>query len=390
MTYGLSHGETPYALFGIIFLSLLVYIVLDLTPIKEQVYSRFKFVLLWFVIILVLGSSFISAIVSRHTVAPIYGVHDIILQQESAIRYVLDGKNPYKETYFGTALEEWHYSDTQVNPALYHYVMQPWYHIFPLPFLYVSNRTLGYFDARIPLYFLVFVSLITASLLVKDSLQKRLFVLLLAFNPAMLSYTLEGRSDMFLYGFLIVSLFLIYKRRFLLGSGVLALAFAVKQSIWPLFPFFIAFVWFQQKNKRHIVYSFISFFAVFVCITLPFFLWDQHAFINSTILYLSGQTDHSYPISGYGLGMLLHQLGLIQDRSAYYPFVIWQVIVCLPLFGFLLYYLKRQPTLRRMILAYGIFLFVYWYMSRYFNNSHLGYLSLIFLTAYFWPESDKS
>lgn len=389
MTYGLGAGETPFVLFGLIFLSSLMYIVIDLLNLKEKLYGKLKLGMLFLIVLLVLGSSFQATIIKRHTVAPIFGVHDIILQQESAIRYFLDGKNPYKETYFSTPLEEWHYSDTEVNPALYHYVMQPWYHLFPLPFMYISNRTIGYFDARIPLFLMVFVSLVVASMVVKDQTQKRLFVVLLAFNPAMLGYTLEGRSDMFMYGFLILALYLLYRKQLLFGSMFLALSFAVKQSIWPLFPFYFVYLWFQKKDAKQFLLSLIGFSGVFLGITLPFFLWDQEAFLNSTVLYLSGQTEHAYPISGYGLGVLLHQLGFIENLGQYYPFIIWQVVFCLPLLCGLLYYVVKRPTMRRMILAYGIFLFVYWYMSRYFNNSHLGYLSVVFITAYFWPEDSK-
>jgi hypothetical protein len=314
-------------------------------------------------------------------------VHDIILQQEAAIRYFLDGKNPYAENYFGTPLEDWHYSETDVNPALYHYVMQPLYHIFPLPFYYLSNRTLGYFDGRTPLFFLVFVSLIVAYSLPKKDLDKRLFVILLAFNPAILGYTLEGRSDMFVYGFFIAALFFLYKKRLFVSSVLMAFSFAVKQSIWPIFPFYIVYLWFTRKDKNEVAISLMLFFAVFLAIVLPSFLQNPQAFTNSTILYLSGQTEHAYPVSGYGLGMLLHQFGLITDRYAYYPFIFWQVVVGIPLLIGLLYYLCKNPTIKRMIFVYGVFLLCYWYMSRYFNNSHLAYLSVLFITAYFFPEN---
>lgn len=389
MTYGLLPGETPYWLFGLIFASLALYVLLDVIDLKEILYNRSKSILLLLTIILVLGSSFASSIVSRHLVAPIYGVHDIILQQESAIRYFLDGKNPYSETYFGTPLENWHYSETEINPALYHYVMQPLYHIFPLPFYYISNRTIGYFDGRIPLFFLFFVSLFIAYKIPKEQLEKRLFVILLAFNPAMLGYTLEGRSDMFMYGFFITSLYFLYKKRLLLASILLALSFAVKQSIWPILPFYIAYLWFRQENRKYFAMNFLVFGVVFLALVLPFLFWNSKAFLDSTVFYLSGQTEHAYPVSGYGVGMLLSQFGFIKDRHDYYPFVIWQIVICVPLLLGLVYYLKKNDTVKRMVFVYGIFLFVYWYLSRYFNNSHLGFLSVIFLTAYFWPESSE-
>jgi uncharacterized membrane-anchored protein YitT (DUF2179 family) len=117
----------------------------------------------------------------------------------------------------------------------------------------------------------------------------------------------------------------------------------------------------------------------------PFFIWDPKAFLESTIFYLSGSVSHSYPISGYGWGMVLRQLGIISDPHQNYPFWIWQLIFCLPFLIFLIRWLLKNPTVKNLIFSYGVFTFVFWYFSRYFNNSHLGYLSIVFLTAYFWP-----
>jgi len=90
------------------------------------------------------------------------------------------------------------------------------------------------------------------------------------------------------------------------------------------------------------------------------------------------------------LGKLLESFGFIKDIYASYPFHIWQFIICVPLLIFLIKYFKKHKDVRTLILLYGIFLFIFWYLSRYFNNSHLGYLSLIFIVAYFWPENEKN
>jgi len=411
MTYRIGPKDTPFWLFGLIFFGLLVYLCLDLLRIKEKIYYRLKLLVLWFLIVGVIGSAFVSSIIVRHETHPIYLIHDIALQQESAIRFLLDGKNPYSVTYFDTPLKQWHYSDTEINPALYHFVMEPFYLIFALPFYFLSNITIGYFDGRIPLLFLFFALLNLAGLLVKNPQKKFLFITLLAFNPAMLSYTLEGRSDIFMFTFLFAGLFLLYKKQYLWAGVPIGLAFAVKQSAWPILPFYFAYLYLKTKEKNHILRAsvasrevnsslvldfartiklLIPFIATLFIIVLPFFIWDQKGFLDSTIFYLSGNIEHSYPISGYGLGVMLNQFGFIKDVHQYYPFVIWQIIIGLPLIGYLIMYLKKYPTVNRLILVYGIFLFVFWYLSRYFNNSHLGYLSMVFITAYFWPENDNN
>ncbi len=386
MTYRIGPGETPYFLFGLIFLFLLFYLISDLFKIKEKLYFFLKKSLLWTIIILVLGSAFVSAIIVRHQTAPVYMIHDIILQQESAIRFFLDGKNPYAVTYFGTPLEQWNYSDKVINPALYHFVMQPFYLIFALPFYFFSNLFIGYFDGRIPLLFLFLMVLILAQRIVKDEEKKRLFVILLTFNPATLGYLLEGRSDFFMYGFLFLGFFLLQFKKYFMSAIPIALSFAVKQSVWPLFPFYIAFLYFKTKSVKTTVKSLLIFFLTLAFVIFPFFIWDKKAFLDSTVFYLSGNVEHGYPISGYGLGMVLYQMGVIKDLNASYPFIIWQLIIGIPLLIVLLRFLKNTPTVSRLILAYSIFLFAFWYLSRYMNNSHFAYLSTVFITAYFWEK----
>lgn len=386
---GLNPGDTPYILFGFIFLLVIGYLVLDIYKIKISQYILLKDIVLWVMIVTVLGGSFLSAIVIRHKVAPVYQIHDIVLQQEAAIRFLLDGKNPYATTYFGTPVEEWHYDAKDTNPALYHFVMEPFYLLFALPFYFVSNHTIGFFDGRIPLLFLFFVILITAAITVKDADNRRIFLTLLAFNPALLPYTLEGRSDIFMFGFLIVSFLLFFRSHYLFSSILLALAFGIKQSAWPIAPFYVLLLYFKTKDVKKTVINILPFFITFAATILPFFFWNQKAFYDSTIGYLSGSTEHSYPITGYGFGRILFDLGYIKDIHQVYPFHVWQIIVGVPLFAALVLFLKKNPSVRTLIFIYGLFLFVYWYFSRYFHNSHLGFITMIFITAYFWPEEHE-
>jgi len=374
MTYRLSPGQTPYWLFGIIFALLGIYLV-----IKNK---RLSNILLWLTIGIVIGSAYFSAIVARHRTAPIYQIHDMPLQLESAIQFLLRGKNPYAVTYFGTPLEQWHYSDTEVNPALFHFVMMPWYLLFSLPFYFLSISLFGFFDGRMPLVVLFAFLLVLAWRLLAGSRQRRLFITLLAFNPATLGYFLEGRSDIFMYAFLFWGFYLLQKKRLALAGIPMAFAFATKQSAWPIFPFYLLFLWLaNQKNINKTIKCLSFFVLVFALVVLYFFFWNSQAFLESTVFYLGGSAKNSYPIAVYGWGMVLHQSS--------YPFWIWQLVFGLPLLLILLRYLRKIPTVKCLIFSYGLFTFVFWYFSRYFNNSHLGYLSMVFLTAYFWPKNEK-
>ncbi len=389
MTVRISPYETPYWLFSLIFGGLLFYLALDLLEVKEKLFEKLKNITVWILVLTVIIASFASAIIVRHQTSPIYNVHDIIVQQEIAMRYLLDGKNPYSEKYFGTPLEQWHYSDTEINPALYHFVMQPLYLTFSLPFYPLFGRTIGYFDGRFPLLLLFFAALIVAFKAVKDGEKRRSFVLLLAFNPLMILYTLEGRSDFFMYGFLITGFYLLYKSNFLLSAMLIAASFAVKQSVWPIFPLYVAYLWFKNKDKKIFYKSLFTFGLVFAVLVLPFFLWNPKAFLDSTVFYLSGNTPNSYPISGYGFGMLLQEFGFIKNLKDQFPFIIFQLIFGIPVLLYLIKFIKQRTTVKSLILAYGIFLFIYWYFSRYFNNSHIVFLTILFTTAYFWPSKEE-
>lgn len=388
MTYSLGPKETPYWLFGLIFLGLLLNLVIDLFKIKENLYWQLKQIIFWLIVVLTIGSSFAAAIIVRHQTAPVYGVHDIILQLEASIQFFLSGKNPYAATFFGTPLEQWHYSATEINPALYHFVMPPFYLLFSTFFYFLSITFLGFFDGRIPLYFLFFIMLLLGTKLVKDKAERLTFLILLVFNPATLGYLLEGRDDIFMMAFLLMGLFLLQRKKLILAGIPLALAFATKQSVWPIFPFYFMFLWFNVKNIGKVVQTILPFAVTFGLIVLPFFFWNPKAYLDSTIFYLSGNVPNSYPISGYGLGSLLLQFKIISNKFATYPFWLWQTVVCLPLAGILIWWQKKENTVQRLLVSYGIFLFVFWYLSRYFNNSHLGFISMVFVFAYFWPKEE--
>lgn len=390
MTVRIWHQDTPYWLFTLIFAGLLSYLVLDLIKLKSKTYEISKNITVWALILTVIFSSFGASIIVRHQNHPIYEAHDILIQQELALRYLIEGKNPYKENYFGTVMEQWHYSEIEVNPALYHFVMQPFYLLFAIPFSVISGSLFGYFDGRVPLVFLLLLSLAIAFYVVKDGEKRRSFALLLGFNTLMIVYTLEGRSDFFMYGFLMAGFYLLYRKKMILSAIAIGLAFAVKQSVWPLLPLYFFYLWIKNEDKKVFIKSVATFTITFSAIVLPFFIWDPKAFLDSTIFYLSGNTPNSYPISGYGFGMLMNEFGYIKDLKGSFPFIITQLIVGIPVLLLLLRYLKKNTSVKSLILTYAIFLFVFWYFSRYFNNSHVVFLSILVTTAYFWPEKEIS
>lgn len=374
MNYQLWPGETPFLLFGAIFL--LLFINLFITSIKSRILITLA------VIVLTLGTAYYASIVVRHQTAPEFGVHDIILQLESATQFLLQGVNPYKATYFGTPLEKWHFGDGVVNPALYHFVMPPFYLLFTLPFYLISISFFGFFDGRLPLIFTFAGSLWWLYKLIKDKESLNLALILFAFNPATVDFLIEGRSDIFMHFFLLGFFWFLSQKRFSFSALFLALAFGVKQSAWPILPLYFAYLYFQGK-KLFLFRSLLVFGSTILLIFGPFYFWDPKAFLDSTWRYLSGGLPTSYPISGYGFGMVLYRLGLIKDLTVNFPFWLLQLVFGLPLLYYLIGWLRQKTTPQNLLFSYAFFLSVIWYFSRYLNNSHLGYISSLFITAYF-------
>ncbi len=381
---------TPYWLFGLLFAALVANVLLAyrsmVTMKSNQMVERTRDFLIWFVLVVVVGSTVVTAMVDRSRVAPVWGVHDIILQQEAAIRYLIVGKNPYKETYFGTPVESFNYDEpgntNAVNPALYHFVMPPWYLLFPFIFYFFGIKVFGFFDGRMALLFCMAGILGLLWRWVKQKSLARLAVTVVALSPSVIDYFIEGRSDTFAFFWLLAALFLLQNKKLGLASAIFGLAVMSKQTIWIAVPFFAVYIFsITIKDRRRMWKSFVSASLVVIALAVPFLVWDGRAFIDSVILYLSGGTAGSYPVSGYGLGMVLYSSGIIRDIHAAYPFFFWQAGFGVPVLIILLRWVWRRPTISTFLFGYGTFLAVFWYMSRYFNNSHIGYISLVFFVA---------
>jgi len=378
---------TPYWLFGILFIILAANCFVSFYPDTLGKWKKYlnplKMFFLIVTICITLGGASVTAMFDRAKTAPVYGVHDIILQQESAMRYLIVGKNPYKETYFGTAVESFHYAELgrdAINPALYHFVMPPWYLLFPFVFYYTSIPVVGFFDGRMALLFTMVMLLFSVWHWFKDKGIARVSLVLTALSPSVVEYFVEGRSDVFALAWLMGGLALLVRRKFFASGLLLALAVMSKQTIWFILPFYGVYLWSQTEKHRRVFWGTLLIgCATVLALVLPFIIWDAKAFFDSVILYLTGNTATSYPVSGYGLGMMLYDFGVIRDIHAYYPFIYWQMGIALPLFVALLFWLRQKPTQSRLIVSYAVFLLVYWYLSRYFNNSHLGYLSMLFV-----------
>ncbi|MCL4359714.1 hypothetical protein M1555_00465 [Patescibacteria group bacterium] len=393
MTYRILPIQgTPYWLFGLLFVLLTSGILLALFIRAKSWYSSeaLRNLLLGAALCIVVGGATVTAIVDRHGVAPVWGVHDIILQQEAAMRYLILHKNPYKETYFGTPVEAFHYDELgkpAVNPALYHFVMPPWYLLFPFPFYFLANHTIGYFDGRMVLLFCLAGLILVYRKWFSHPPLFRLAAILTALSPGVVDYFIQGRSDTFALFWYILAIFLLERKQRVLSAALFALAVLSKQTIWIAIPGYLLALWVSYGGSvRRMLPGLAVLAGVVAVVAGPFLLWDPKAFLDSTVWYLSGNTAGSYPISGYGFGMVLYEFRLIRDIHAYYPFAFWQLGLGIPVLLWSLRYYLKHPDTPHLLVGYAVTLSVIWYFSRYFNNSHMAFLATLFMLAVlkFW------
>jgi len=387
MGYRISPGDgTSYVLFLFYFLLNIGNILYSLLAVgMSKKIEVIKTMLTWAIVLIVLVGSIGTAIVDRGRIAPgqNYKTHDIILQLEAAVRYLGDGKNPYKETYFGTPMETWTYGEGDkdvINPALYHFVMPPWYLLSAYPFYFVSMRTVGYFDGRMPLLAATIGLLVVLYVWLKNKDIARLGIIAIGFNPASFGYLIEGRSDMLVLWWFVFAVFLISKKQYFWSAVMIALAALTKQTAWFAVPIVLGYLMLVLKvSWKQFFWYIIAGGVVGAIFVTPFLLWDAKAFLDSVIFYLSGNSPNSYPISGYGLGMLLIGFGVIANTHVFYPFMMWQLT--LGMIGLVagVAALKKYQSIGFIFIIHAVTLFLFWYTSRYFNNSHVAYIATLLI-----------
>ena len=102
-------------------------------------------------------------------------------------------------------------------------------------------------------------------------------------------------------------------------------------------------------------------------VILPFFLWDPGAFWDDTVKYGAG----TYKIVGYGLSGILIRLGILEDREGSYPFLLFAVVLWLPLTVWLLMAQRKASEIWVGAAAFSISMLALMFIGRTFNNYYL-------------------
>ncbi len=385
----------PLVIQSLTIILLMLYVGASLVERGKSTILRASVVL--FLGIFLIGSYLGIQIAARsQSSAPFAYLHDGAVQTEDAIAALRHGQNPYAIDYrdraFGAFPESFSQA-TRENPAWTHYVYPPLHAVLGVPLAILSDRLIGWFDVRM-LYGLAYVVFVVAAARLVRDRERRLSVLILAiFNPIFLGFFITGFNDILFLAWIALGSLWLQGGRYALSGAAFGLAVASKQTAWLLVPFFLMHLWFSvsaHERKKMFTRGCWSFALVAGALMLPFFIWSPSNFIDDVLRFGTGSAALSYPISGLGFSQILLSLGAVASQWDYYPFWIWQAMIGIPLLIALSIWQKRQPTVGRMLAAYGLFAFIMLFVSRYFNDSYINVFSMVFLLAFAaWQKGEE-
>lgn len=318
----------------------------------------------------------IASIILRETGKPYTYIHDGALMIEEAARKLLGGHNPYATDYLDTPLYYWPMVN---NPALYHLTYFPILFLVTVPFVWLFDHLGVFWDQRY-MYLPAFVAtLAVVPMLARRTEHRIALVALVALNPQLFPFVVEGRNDFFVLLFFFVGIVLLQRERRSLGSLAIAAAAAAKLHALFLVPFLAVYLVSSRKPRttREGLRALTPLIpaAVLLLVTFgPFLVNDWYAFYDDVVRYNAGGAAWTYPISGMGFSALLLALGVIPYRQADFPFAAIEIAVATPIALYTMYRLWRDPTIARMLWGYALTLLAFLFFGRYFQGNYVGYI----------------
>jgi hypothetical protein len=357
-------NKTRFTFLAKLFLLYIMIVAACLIPASERIVNR------------------LTTKVDAEGYSPAFGqMHDGALQVESALEFLVQGKNPYVELYNETPMRFVGFSGIEMedNPYFYYLPYLPGLILISTP-LYSLSEGLGIaYDQRI-IYLAAYIILIfLLPLLAKAPSLKLLLVAAVGLNPLLVGPTIWGMNDVVIAMALVLTVLFIMKRRFLLSALTLGVAVVLKQSAWFFVPFYIVLMMEMVPRQRRLKAPLIAFGVISIIALLaiiPFAVWDFSAFWTDVFSYPSGSAALNYPIRGYTIGNLLVGSGIIESPLDPFPFWILQLLLGMPILLLLIRYQWRRNSIGTMLIAYAFFMFIFGFLSRFFQDNYLGFVTL--------------
>jgi len=385
-------------------LGVLLYFLVDLLA-PSRWRTRLKWLLLIGVILTAVFLPTGKLILLRQQSGPASYTHDGgVIQTEATIQFLLAGENPYVEDYTQTPMAEWGFG--KYRTALYHYPYLPWTFLFSAPF-YLLGQAVGFYDQRLVYLLLLAIALALAPRLTSGSRARLALVAFLALNPIMALDVIFGQNDVFILSWILLSLVSWQAWRqsadsphprtwlLILSALLYGLACASKPTAWFFAPFYGLLLVSDRlelatdgwggllRAVPRILLRALPALVVFALLLLPYILWDPGAFYDDVWRWSSGQGETGYQIWGWGFSNFVLALGWVPDRFALWPFWLTELLVALPLLIWFLWRQQRANTLVNASWHYGVFLFAFFYASRFLNENYLGYILAFLALAIF-------
>jgi hypothetical protein len=305
----------------------------------------------------------------RDATEPWYFTNDSTYQIEIAGDLVLDGDSPYGHDYGDSGLENF-YPAADDEEAAFDRAARHHFAYFPGTALSAAAwRVLPtpWDDYRLFVLLATF-ALLPAALLFPGPLIVRLAVGSgLAANPLIVQGAWFGTADAPALLALVLSFALVVRGHPVWAGASLGAALALKQFALVAVPFLAVMLLVARVPRRTLYQAGAAFGGVFLATVLPFLIADPGALWDDTVAYGAD----TYRIVGYGMAALLLNLGAIDDRFGYYPFVPLAILVWLPITAWLLWSQWRARTSWAAAAGFSVSMFVLLFLSRVFQTSYL-------------------
>jgi hypothetical protein len=365
---------------------LLLYFLVDEFARGEARRHRLKVALIVLIILLTVFLPSLKLVALRQQSGPASYSHDGgVIQTEATISYLLAGRNPYVEDYVNTPMAEW--GINEFRTALYHYPYLPWTFLFSAPFRLLSDALLGWYDQRFVYLLLFALTLALLPRLARSRGRTLLLLMAIGLNPLMGSDLIYGQNDSFALAWIVLSLWLWERARAagsprpwqIASAAVFGLACASKPTAWFLAPFYLLWIAgsdarsFGEWLRRAVRLGWPA-LATALAVILPYFLWNPAARVDDVWRWSNGAPPTGYQIWGWGASNLVLAAGWVESRFAQWPFWIPELLIGVPLMTALLTRQWRENWLGRALWGYALFLFAFFFVSRFLNENYLGYI----------------
>lgn len=317
------------------------------------------------------GGPVITAIARWHFVpSPIALIGDGALQTQQAGDLLLHGIDPYGADYAALGLGRTPWAEPFANPALHHAVFWPGQFLLPIPLQAVSQTVFHWWDQRLFLW-LAAVGIWVLLRLLMPGMAGRAAAFTFFLIPGHSLVAVLGDNDLVMVAVLLGAVLAAHHRRFLLLGALLGLAVATKQHAILAAPFIVWWGVARGAGLPVVARSLVAGAAVLAAMLLPFVIWNPHAFVQDTIVFVTGGGAEVYPINGFGLSAILLAVGVIHGSRDAFPFAPIEAAVGVTLWAAGYLWIRARRFLPDVLVWSGLTAASVLFVSRYFHDTHL-------------------